>query len=222
MSKWSGKCDFCDDVEMFSTPEEFVKTARVYLKGGLLDTSTPQKLVPYYTYIASTKAGSKDGWTMTLMNESWINIEEKQFISHRVIEAITWARKAKKEKSDFTFDYCKKQKYYYESQPELLKAIVARINEKPDIIKIHISKNFREACNFIESWVIPNYFYDIHDSMHNRYREEFIKFAKKNGYAVFLPEDNFVTTNGEYSPIIYGMCRSVSEYYKMAEKYSGE
>ena len=93
-------------------------------------------------------------------------------------------------------------------------AIIDKIKNNIDLIKVHLPKDYRECNYFISEWLIPNYFNDIHDSMHNRYREEFIKFAHENGYRNF-DED------GIYHPIIWKMCAYIDEYYKMKEKYGG-
>ena len=50
--------------------------------------------------------------------------------------------------------------------------------------------------------------------MHNRFREEFVKFAHENGYRNF-DED------GIYHPIVWKMCADINEYYEMKEKYGG-
>ena len=73
--------------------------------------------------------------------------------------------------------------------------------------------------------MIPNYFSDIHDPMHNRYREEFIKFCGDNGYSIIKWNEDFKTgerTEGKYHPIVTHMCFAISEYYKMVKTVEEE
>ena len=88
MSAFTGKSDFCDQVEMFSNPQEICDTAQIYLRGGLLDTSIPQKLVPYYTHLITSSSFSKEKKIITLSSESYIEIEEKRFISSAIYQCI--------------------------------------------------------------------------------------------------------------------------------------
>lgn len=221
MSAFTGKSDFCDQVEMFSTPQEICETAQIYLRGGLLDTSTPQKLVPYYTHLITSGSFSKEKKIITLSSESYIEIEEKRFISSVIYQCILWARKAKKEKSNFTIDFCKQQKNYYAKDELIYKSIIKIINKNSEIIKVHLDKDYTKACCFIENWLIPRYFFSIHTCTHIHFREKFIKFAKENGYTTnfYTRNGNLISSKGILSPIISRMCFDLNEYYKGEEKW---
>lgn len=218
MSAFTGKSDFCDQVEMFSNPQEICDTAQIYLRGGLLDTSIPQKLVPYYTHLITSSSFSKEKKIITLSSESYIEIEEKRFISSAIYQCILWA---KKEKSDFIIDFCKQQKNYYVKDEPIYKSVIKIINKNSEIIKVHLDKDYTKACCFIENWLIPRYFYSIHTQPHIHYREEFIKFAKENGYTTnfYTRNGNLISSKGILSPIISRMCFDVNEYYKGEEKW---
>ena len=221
MSVWTGKCDFCDQVEMFSTPQEICETAQIYLGGGLLDTSTPQKLVPYYTHLIASGSFSKDKKIITLSSESYINIEEKRRLASYIYNCIIWGRKAKKEKSEFTFKFCKCQKDFFTgSDKQVIKKIIEIINKKPEIIKNHLDRDYRKACLFIENYLISEYFSSVHTKIHTYYREEFLKFAKERGYTTnfYTKDDKFVSLKGVYSPIISQMCFDVNEFYEFKKE----
>ena len=216
MSKWTGKCDFCDNCEMIHNPQEFVEKSKIYLGDARLMIKEEKDLIPYYTHLISSACYNKEsGNTIHLSRDSFINSEEREFLSWKIRDIISMFRKAKKEKIEVTLDYVKSQKYYWGNGEDFIwSALIDKIKNNMDLIKVHLPKDYRECSYFISEWLIPNYFYDIHDSMHNRYREEFIKFAHENGYRNF-DED------GIYHPIIWKMCADINEYYEMKEKYGG-
>jgi hypothetical protein len=216
MSRWSGKCDFCDDCVMIHNPQEIIEKSKIYLGDARVMIKEEKDLIPYYTHlIASASYNKEKGNVIHLSRDSFINSEEREHLSWKIQDIISTFRKAKKEKIDVTLDYVKSQKYYWGNGEDFIwSALIDKMKNNMDLIKVHLPKDYRKCSYFIAEWLIPNYFYDIHDSMHNRYREEFIKFAHENGYRNF-DED------GIYHPIIWKMCTCVDEYYKMKEKYGG-
>ena len=217
MSRWSGKCDFCDDCEMIHNPQEYIEKSKIYLGDARVMIKEEKDLIPYYTHLVAMGSYNKEnGNVIHLSRESFIDREEKEFLSWKIRDVITTFRKAKREKVEVTLDYLKTQKYYWgHGEDVIYSAIIDKIKNNMDLIKDPLPKDYRVCNYFISEWLIPNYFNDIHDSMHNRYREEFVKFAHENGYRNF-DED------GIYHPIIWKMCADINEYNKMNEKYGGK
>lgn len=201
---------------MIHNPQEFVEKSKIYLGDARVMIKEEKDLIPYYTHLISSACYNKEsGNTIHLSRNSFIDSEEREFLSWKIRDIISMFRKAKKEKIEVTLDYVKSQKYYWGNGEDFIwSALIDKIKNNMDLIKVHLPKDYRECSYFISEWLIPNYFYDIHDSMHNRYREEFIKFAHENGYRNF-DED------GIYHPIIWKMCADINEYYEMKEKYGG-
>ena len=201
---------------MIHNPQEFVEKSEIYLGDARVMIKEEKDLIPYYTHLVASACYNKEsGNTIHLSRDSFINSEEREFLSWKIRDIISMFRKAKKEKIEVTPDYVKSQKYYWGNGEDFIwSALIDKIKNNMDLIKVHLPKDYRECSYFISEWLIPNYFYDIHDSMHNRYREEFIKFAHENGYRNF-DED------GIYHPIIWKMCADINEYYKIKEKYGG-
>ena len=201
---------------MIHNPQEIIEKSKIYLGDARVMIKEEKDLIPYYTHlIASASYNKEKGNVIHLSRDSFINSEEREHLSWKIQDIISTFRKAKKEKTNVTLDYLKAQKYYWGNGEDFIwSALIDKIKNNTDLIKIHLPKNYRECSYFISEWLIPNYFYDIHDSMHNRYREEFMKFAHENGYRNF-DED------GIYHPIVWKMCACVNEYYKMKEKYGG-
>ena len=201
---------------MIHNPQEFVEKSEIYLGDARVMIKEEKDLILYYTHLVASACYNKEnGNTIHLSRDSFINSEEREFLSWKIRDIISMFRKAKKEKIEVTLDYVKSQKYYWGNGEDFIwSALIDKIKNNMDLIKVHLPKDYRECSYFISEWLIPNYFYDIHDSMHNRYREEFIKFAHENGYRNF-DED------GIYHPIIWKMCADINEYNEMKEKYGG-
>lgn len=219
MSKWTGKCDFCDSCEMIHNPQEIIEKSKIYLGDSRVMIKEERDLIPYYTHLISSACYNKEkGNVIYLSEESFIDSEEKDCLAWKIRDVILGFRKAKKEKTEFTLDYLKKQRFWWnDSNVTVWKALIDRVKNNTDIIKNHLPKDYRDN-HFITEWLIPNYFNDIHDSMHNRYRIEFVEFLKRNKYLVFSDEIDY---ESEYHPIAWKMCRSIEEYNKMNEKYGG-
>lgn len=201
---------------MIHNPQEFVEKSEIYLGDARVMIKEEKDLIPYYTHLVASACYTKEnGNTIHLSRDSFINSEEREFLSWKIRDIISMFRKAKKEKIEVTLDYVKSQKYYWGNGEDFIwSALIDKIKNNMDLIKVHLPKDYRECSYFISEWLIPNYFYDIHDSMHNRFREEFVKFAHENGYRNF-DED------GIYHPIIWKMCADINEYNEMKEKYGG-
>lgn len=200
---------------MIHSPQEIIEKSKIYLGDARVMIKEEKDLIPYYTHLVASACYNKEGGNVIhLSRDSFINSEEREFLAWKIRDVISAFRKAKKENVEVTLDYLKSKKYYLgDTEDFIWLALIDKIKHNTDLIKVHLPKNYRECSYFISEWLIPNYFNDIHDSIHNRHREEFIKFAQENGYRNF--ED------GIYHPIIWKMCADINEYYKMKEKYGG-
>lgn len=216
ISKFTGKCDFFDTCCVIRNPQEIIEKSKIYLGDARVMIKEEKDLIPYCTHLVASASYNKEcGNVIHLSRDSFINSEEREHLSWKIRDIISAFRKAKKEKVEVTLDYIKSQEYYWGNEKDFIwSALIDKIKNNMDLIKVHLPKDYRKCSYFISEWLIPNYFNDIHDSMHNRYREEFIKFAQENGYRNF-DED------GIHHPIIWKMCACVDEYYKMKEKYGG-
>lgn len=220
MSRWTGKCDFADHCEMIDNPKEVVEKATVYYGDARVDIKSEKDLFPYYTHLIASMASSKESQTIHLSRHSFIDDEEASSISWRIRDCIQLARKAKKEKVEFTWDYVKDKLNDFRSETIPYKQIVEILNSNPDIIKFHLPKDWRAANYFLEDVIVPWYFSSVHLAMYNREREEFVEEAKRRGFATYTRKgNNFKKNDGEYHPIIWKMCNSIAEYYESLEKY---
>lgn len=221
---FTGKSDFFDWCNMHYTPETIIEKATIFLGDAEIRKDKPEDLIPYYTHIIASAGCGPDKQNIFLSKQSWINLEEAEHIAIIIYDMIKAARKAKKEKVKFDFNYYKKQKSYYEysdkSSIALYKAAADIISKDTDIIKEHLSADYNEALQYIETYMIPRKFYSLHDSMHNRMREDFVRYAAENGYAALTCDEFQLEKIGErHHPIIWHMSIKISDYYKMLDRY---
>lgn len=86
MSKWSGKCDFCDHLEMIGAKENFEKFKEktklyIYLPEGRgyckkeIKFSVYEDLIPYFTHIICVSISNKEINEITLSSKSWLETD---------------------------------------------------------------------------------------------------------------------------------------------------
>lgn len=222
---FTGKSDFFDWCNMHYTPETIIEKATIFLGDAEIKKDKPEDLIPYYTHLITSAGCTPEKQSIFLSSRSWIDQEERERIAIMLYSMIKAARKAKKEKVAFDFDYYKNQKCYYGYNSKeyiaLYKNAIDIINTKPDIIKIHLPANYRQALSYIGEYIITHDFSSLHDPAHNRMREDFVRYAAENGYAAISCNGFRIVKPGErYHPIIYSMSLMISDYYKMLDKYN--
>ena len=98
ISKFTGKCDFCDDCEMIHNPQEIIEKSKIYLSDARVMIKEEKDLIPYYTHlIASASYNKEKGNVIHLSRDSFINFEEREHLSWKIQDIISTFRKAKKE-----------------------------------------------------------------------------------------------------------------------------
>lgn len=81
MSRFSGKCDFCDEIEIFGL--DHILNSKVYIGSN----DEPLKLtcladcIPYYPYVVSSSAHDNvnNKSIIHLTEKSWVDIEEDRY-----------------------------------------------------------------------------------------------------------------------------------------------
>ena len=208
MGKYTGKSDFFDWCNIHNKPEDVIKKATVFLSGAKITFEKPEDLIPYYTHTIASMSCSKEKQFINLSKESYLDTREKERLSNFIYNAIMWAQKAHREKKSFNLDFIKDQKNYkvYSSEDDyILSSIINRIKKYPELIKFPI-----KCDSIIKEYILPHYFDDIHDKTITSLKEDFIKYAEENGFAIY--KEN--SSTGEYHPIIWNMSLDVVQYYK--------
>lgn len=222
---FTGKSDFFDWCNMHYTPETIIEKATIFLGDAEIKKDKPEDLIPYYTHLIASAGCTPEKQSIFLSSRSWIDQEERERNAVMLYGMIKAARKAKKEKVAFDFDYYKSQKSYYgyadKAYIALYKNAIDIINANPYIIKTHLPTDYRQALSYLGEYVIPRDFSNLHDAMHNRMREDFVRYATENGYGAFSCNGFTILKPGErYHPIVYSMSIMISDYYKMLDKYN--
>lgn len=216
MGRYTGKSDFDDWCNMHNKPEDVIKKSTVFLNGAKITFEKPKDLIPYYTHIIASMSSSEEKQFINLSKESYLDIREKERLSNFIYNSIMWAQKAHREKKNFNLDFIKNQKNYkalYSSEDDyILISIINKIKKYPELIKFPI-----KCDSLIKEYILPHYFNDIHDKVITSLKEDFIKYAEENGFAIYK-EKLPIGELGEYHPIIWNMSLDVAKYYEM-EKY---
>lgn len=208
MGKYTGKSDFFDWCNIHNKPEDVIKKATVFLSGAKITFEKPEDLIPYYTHTIASMSCSKEKQFINLSKESYLDTREKERLSNFIYNSIIWAQKAHREKKSFNLDFIKDQKNYkiYSSEDDyILSSIVNKIKKYPELIKFPI-----KCDSIIKEYILPHYFDDIHDKITTSLKEDFIKYAEENGFAIY--KEN--SSTGEYHPIIWNMSLDVAQYHK--------
>lgn len=208
MGKYTGKSDFFDWCNIHNKPEDVIKKATVFLSGAKITFEKPEDLIPYYTHTIASMSCSKEKQFINLSKESYLDTREKERLSNFIYNSIIWAQKAHREKKSFNLDFIKDQKNYkiYSSEDDyILSSIVNKIKKYPELIKFPI-----KCDSIIKEYILPHYFDDIHDKTITSLKEDFIKYAEENGFAIY--KEN--SSTGEYHPIIWNMSLDVAQYHK--------
>lgn len=208
MGRYTGKSDFDDWCNMHNKPEDVIKKATVFLNGAKITFEKPEDLIPYYTHTIASMSCSKEKQFINLSKESYLDTREKERLSNFIYNSIMWAQKAHREKKSFTLDFIKNQKNYkvYSLEDDyILNSIVNKIKKYPELIKFPI-----KCDSIIKEYILPHYFDDIHDKTITSLKEDFIKYAEENGFAIYKENASV----GEYHPIIWNMSFDVAQYYK--------
>lgn len=84
MSLFSGKFDFCDEIEIHGL--ENILRMDVYCKGKRLELKTLRDCIPYYPHIPICSAwdNERKRGMITLSEKSWVDIEEERYGHMRI------------------------------------------------------------------------------------------------------------------------------------------
>lgn len=79
MSKFSGKCDFYDEIEIFGL--ENILKSKVYIGNSKepLKLTCRKDCIPYYPYVVTASAKTNSVGTIFLTERSWVDIEAERY-----------------------------------------------------------------------------------------------------------------------------------------------
>ena len=137
MSRFSGKCDLYDTIEMIhcdseEAVQEFIDNAEFYIWIGSrrhrLNITNRKELALYYPYIISMSACSNGYHNITLSGDCFIDREERERLEISLGYILKDYRRYKRKKLKFTYDnYIGEYKYSY--MPEYKKELIRRVEK---------------------------------------------------------------------------------------------
>lgn len=220
MSKFSGKCDFFDTVEIYS-PKDLLN-AKVYINKHRIKFEDESDLIPYYPYIIGSMASSRneDGsasMTIHLSAESYVDQYEKQTLSNKIKNIVTFLRSNKYREKTYDEYVAHFSGHEDEVDRELFdKVLFTKFYSKP--LPKEMFKEMSKIYGFINKEC-----FGIHTPTCQLYRKELLDEALKNGYNkcyaieaetqddVLKFNDMFMNGEGKVSYLLTDVWRSLYE-----------
>lgn len=160
----SGKCDFGDTCEIFGI-NNIIKNYDVYVYPNdiiPLKITSEKDLIAYYPYLVSLMCKDKNSGTIILSEKSFIDSEEKDWLTIIMNNVIKYYKKCKRKKVDF-------------DKQEAIKLIVWPINDEPEDYQI-------EIVNRVAKYGDKATLDGLHDRIHERMRDEWYQMMVDAGW----------------------------------------
>lgn len=146
MSKYSGKCDFYDHIEIFGLDN--VLASNIYIGDNPvpLRIDSQKDCIPYYAHLVSMSATTNGVGHIVLSERSYIDVAEETHLSWVLRNAIRYYKKCKRNKIPFTEKECLEKICLFEPR-DYEKEIVFRVGmlgTKATIEGIHIPSHNEE------------------------------------------------------------------------------
>lgn len=160
MSKFSGKCDLCDHIEIVNDENRILHT--VYYVGDYNDTPLEvhdmKDLIPYYPYVISMAVCSEERSVVRLTSKSYVDCEEEDILNFYLKQVEKYEGKCKRKRIPFEV----------EDAVKVLGSIC--FGDTIRILAERVKNEGKKAT--IEG---------IHLASHEFYRKELVKEMEKNG-----------------------------------------
>jgi hypothetical protein len=107
MSKYSGKCDFYDVIEIHGIDK--ILNSRVFVGDEEVFLKSEKDCIKYYPYVVSTSHTDKDGGTFHLTDRSWVDIEEEGMLKIYLNIFVRYFNKCKRNNIEYKIEDAVKQ-----------------------------------------------------------------------------------------------------------------
>lgn len=148
MSCYSGKCDFCDVIEIHGI--ESIMNSKIYVKDKELKVSDPKEFIPYYPYLVSMMSWENDHGTIWLSNESYVETQERESLELYLKIILRVYNRCKRKKIEFTYDEVNKELSFFNQ--DAIKELYERVKRdgkkaNVDGIKLPSAEYYRKKLN---------------------------------------------------------------------------
>lgn len=142
MSKFTGKCDFYDQIEVCGI--DSVLNADIEIGNKHIQLKSLKECALYYPNIISMSCASNDHSYIKLTDDAWFNIEEKRNLKIEMEWVKKEYRRCKRKKEEFVIDdvYEKIFNYSFTNEEKVRREIIKRVKEygnKANIDGLHFS-----------------------------------------------------------------------------------
>lgn len=133
MSKYSGKCDLADVLEIYKyTLEEIKEKVRIYVGASKkpLHIEKESDLIPYYPYVVVSSYSSEDrSADLHLTDESWVDREERVHLLFRLKMVLKYYNHCKRKHVPFDKEEALKQICYGNFNRDVYEELVNRVSD---------------------------------------------------------------------------------------------
>ncbi len=161
MSKYSGKCDFADHVEVFGL-ENVLNNSDIYLGWNIipLKMTCEKDLVPYYPYlvIMSTYGGGRR--IVRLSSISFVDEEEKEVLDWRLNSLLRYYNRCKRNHVPYVVEEALQSVWGDWYKPEYAEELAERVRacgKKADTDGLHIPSHQYYRKQLYEEMVRQGY-----------------------------------------------------------------
>ena len=142
MSKFTGKCDFYDHIEVCGI--DSVLNSDVEVGDKPIQLNSLKDCALYYPNIISMSCSSNDHSYIRLTKDAWFNIEEHRYLMIEMEWVKKEYRRCKRKKEEFVIDdvYEKIFNYAFTNEEKVRREIIKRVKEygnKANIDGLHFS-----------------------------------------------------------------------------------
>lgn len=217
MSKFSGKCDLYDWIEIAGGYQEFMDCGYTIYVGKSeepLKIESLKDLVPYYPYVISSVAGG----ILHLSSRSWVDMEEERCLNNYLSAIIKNFNRCKRKKIEFDVDAAVKEVFLYCHENEI-RELANRVKEygkKATVEGLHLS-SYEHYREFLENEIQKFNDYDV--TVYNKLvRDNMFQILKDNGN---IPK-GYTICNSSFTSLLYSKLKNeVNDFVeeKNEEKY---
>lgn len=161
MSRWSGKCDFADSIEMHGGIE-YLKNSKVYIyeeqpdgtyKDKLLHFEKESDVVPYYAHIIGMAYhnNAENKHVIHLSSKSYPDSHEEEMLGYHLKTLIRYYNYCKRKKIEFNVNDALKKfsEWTLQYDGDTIKTLAQRVKEKGkkasiEGLKLEFSERYRE------------------------------------------------------------------------------
>lgn len=160
MSKYSGKCDFYDYIEIHSLNK--VLASNIYIGDNPvpLRISSQEDCIPYYAHLVILSGTTYGIGNVVLSSESYIDTEEKEHLNWILRDALRYYNRCKRNKVPFIEEECLSKICIWDNPKNYEKEIVHRVSmygKKADIHNIHCDSSNRERMMLYDKMIFNGY-----------------------------------------------------------------